>query len=220
MSPSPLHSLAISQLEELIDRALDLDPAARRKLQRLDGQRFELNLRAPDLDLCLAIQGGRLRLQQAGQAKATTALQGRWSEFARVASASDPAAALINGEIRIDGDTGPLLELRALLSELDIDWERPLAEAFGDVAGHQIGRGLRAGQRWLKDSGPMLQRQLREFLLEESRLLPHPLQAEAFYRDVDALRDRSDRLEARLRRLQQRLGQPAGKAGQQKPVTR
>ena len=55
-------------------------------------------------------------------------------EFAAVATAQDPAAALINGNIQVSGDTAPLLALRKLLSELELDWEHPLAEAFGDVA--------------------------------------------------------------------------------------
>ena len=35
--------------------------------------------------------------------------------------------------------------------------------------------------------------------------MPHPLQAEAMFKDIDDLNARSERLEAKLRRLQQRL---------------
>ena len=116
-----------------------------------------------------------------------------------------PAAALINGNIRISGDTAPLLALRKILADLDIDWEQPLADSFGDVAAHQIGTGLRAGHRWLNATRQNLHRQFEEFLVEESNLVPHPCQADDFYQQIDDVKARSERLEAKLRRLQARL---------------
>ncbi|NKI19489.1 hypothetical protein HCU74_18950 [Spongiibacter sp. KMU-166] len=203
---SPLLSTAaLSGLEDAANRALRLDPTTAAKLQQLDGECFALDLQEPDLSLAMAVNGQRLRLMLHAPDKVSTRLRGRWTEFAAVATAKDPAAALINGDIHIAGDTAPLLALRKLLAELEMDWEQPLADTFGDVVAHQIGNGLRAGQRWAKSSGRQLQRQLKDFLLEESRLFPHPLQAEAFYASIDELNSRSERLEARVRRLQQRL---------------
>ncbi|QQD18960.1 SCP2 sterol-binding domain-containing protein [Spongiibacter nanhainus] len=203
-----LRGTAIAGLEQAINRALQLDPACGRQLQQLDGRRFALSLQQPDLFIGIAIRGEQIGLIESDQGDFTTRLSGRWSEFARIASADDPAAALINGDVQVTGDTGPLLELRGILASLELDWEQPLSRAFGDVAGHQIGKGLRAGHRWLLGSGRNLQRQARDFLLEESRLLPHPYQAEHFYREVDDLKARSERLEARLRRLAQRIHPP------------
>ncbi len=205
MIPPILSSAALARLEDVVNRALQLDPSSGAKLAQLDGERFSLELLEPNLSLGLAVNGQQLKLILGAVSKPSTALRGRWSEFAAVATARDPAAALINGDIQVSGDTAPLLALRKLLAELQLDWEQPLAEAFGDIAAHQIGRGLRAGHKWLQHTGKNLRRQLGDFLLEESRLLPHPLQAEALYRDIDELSARSERLEAKLRRLQQRL---------------
>lgn len=205
MIPPVLQGAAISGLENLINKALHLDPAARAKLLALDGQRFALELKGPDLNLGIGVSGSRLRLLGSLNDGISTRLSGRWSEFAAVASAPDPAAALINGNIRISGDTAPLLELRKILTELDIDWEQPLADSFGDVAAHQIGTGLRAGQRWLNSTRQNLHRQFEEYLVEESNLVPHPCQADDLYRQIDDVKARSERLEAKLRRLQSRL---------------
>ena len=41
-----------------------------------------------------------------------------------------------------------------------------------------------------------------EFLQEESRVLPAPLEAQAFYSDVERLRDDVERAAARLARLE------------------
>ncbi len=205
MIPPMISTAALSGLEDAVNRALQLDPSSAAKLAELDGESFALELREPDLNIGLSINGKRLKLGLHAPQSPSTALRGHWRDFAAVASADDPAAALINGNIQVSGDTAPLLALRKLLAELQLDWEHPLAEAFGDVAAHQIGRGLRAGHRWLSGTGKNLRRQLEDFLLEESRLLPHPLQAESMFKDIDDLNARSERLEAKLRRLQQRL---------------
>jgi ubiquinone biosynthesis protein UbiJ len=203
--PPVLQSAALSSLENLVNKALQLDPATSAKLQDLNGQRFSLELTEPDLNIGIGISGKRLRILGQHNDEVTTRLSGRWSEFAKVATATDPAAALINGDISISGDTGPLLELRKILTELDLDWEQPLADAFGDVAAHQLGKGLRAGQRWLNSTRVNLHRQFREFIVEESQLVPHPCQADDFYSEVDELKVCSERLEAKIRRLQQRI---------------
>jgi ubiquinone biosynthesis protein UbiJ len=203
--PPVLQSAALSSLENLVNKALQLDPATSAKLQDLNGQRFSLELTEPDLNIGIGISGKRLRILGQHNDEVTTRLSGRWSEFAKVATATDPAAALINGDISISGDTGPLLELRKILTELDLDWEQPLADAFGDVAAHQLGKGLRAGQRWLNSTRVNLHRQFREFIVEESQLVPHPCQADDFYSAVDELKVCSERLEAKIRRLQQRI---------------
>jgi ubiquinone biosynthesis accessory factor UbiJ len=203
--PGLLQSVALGGLEDVVNRALQLDPASNKRLEALNGRRFAIKLQEPELFIAIAVNAGKLRLSGEDNGTFDTRLTGRWTEFARIATADDPAAALINGDVTVEGDTAPLLELRHQLSQLELDWERPLASSFGDIAAHQIGKGLRSGQRWLSQSSRTARRQIEDFLLEESRLLPHPYQAEDFYRQVDDLRTRSERLEARLRRLKQRV---------------
>ncbi|CAA0082582.1 Uncharacterised protein [Zhongshania aliphaticivorans] len=211
MIPPVLQGAALSALENLINNALQLDPSVSSKLQALSGQSFALELKEPNIDIGIGITGKRLRILGQHNNTVTTRLSGRWSEFAKVATASDPAAALINGDISISGDTSSLLELRQILAELDLDWEQPLADAFGDVAAHQLGSGLRAGQRWLNNTRRNLHRQFSEYIVEESQLVPHPCQADDFYNEVDELKARSERLDAKIRRLQQRISAPQKK---------
>ncbi|MBD2857964.1 SCP2 sterol-binding domain-containing protein [Spongiibacter sp. KMU-158] len=206
-----LQSAALGALEDAINRGITLDSRAPEQLSTLNGKRFALQLQEPEIFLGIAIQSGHIRLNSDSQTKVDTRLSGSWAEFARIASADDPATALINGDITIQGDTAPLLELRNILSQLDLDWERPLANTFGDVVAHQIGSSLRAGQRWALQGAKTLRRQVEDFLLEESRLVPHPYQAEDFFRQIEDLRTRSERLEARLRSLSQRIAQQTEK---------
>lgn len=195
---------ALAALESLINRSLDLDQATRERLRPLHGKSFTLNCTSPTFSLTLCI-GEPILLVEESTAPATTTLTGSWDEFSKIALADDPAAALINGNVRVDGDTARVVELREILSQLDIDWEAPLARLIGDVAAHQIGRTLRQGGRWAAQALGAFRRQATEFVREESQWVPHPIQVEDFYRDLEDLTLRTDRLDAKLRQLRQRL---------------
>ena len=86
-----------------------------------------------------------------------------------------------------------------------MDWEAPLVDALGDVAGHQLAQLLRHAFAWGKQASTSLTRQLEEFIHEEARLSPPRLEVEDFYRDVQELGLRVDRLQSRTERLRQRL---------------
>lgn len=202
---SSLHGSALGALESLINRALALDPHGNERLQALAGHSFRLQCTQPALDVTLHVTGQGVLLQAGDNTRAGTTLTGSWDEFAKIAVAEDPGAALINGNVRVDGDTARVLALRDALAALELDWEAPLAELVGDVAAHQLGRTLRQTGRWARQAFGALRRQSREFLLEESQWVPHPIEVEDFYREVDELALRTEKLQARLQQLRQRL---------------
>jgi ubiquinone biosynthesis protein UbiJ len=57
---------------------------------------------------------------------------------------------------------------------------------------------------WLRRAGDALRMNTAEYLQEESRAMPAPLEASAFYSDVERLRDDVERAAARLARLERR----------------
>ena len=96
---------------------------------------------------------------------------------------------------------------------LDLDWEAPLVDTLGDVAGHQLAEGLRGLFGWGRQAGESIRRQLEEFIHEEARLAPPRQEVEDFYDDVEKLNQRVERLAARASRLAARVGANTEKAG-------
>ncbi|MEM1110757.1 MAG: SCP2 sterol-binding domain-containing protein [Pseudomonadota bacterium] len=188
-----------------MNRTLALAPGASARLAKLDGSVFCVQCTSPSFELYLLPQEMGVRLMGVCEHPITTAVRGSAADFTELASASDPAATLINGALEIDGDSAPLIELQQILGDLDVDWEAPLVDAFGDVPGHQLAAGLRGAFGWGQRAGESLRRQLSEFILEEARLSPPRLQLEDFYSDVQALGLDVERLESRITRLKQRL---------------
>ena len=196
-----LHTGAIAALELALNRALLLDSAGARQLQTLNGRVFRLDCIRPTLDVYLMPEGEKIRLMGFWDGPVTTGIRGSASDFAELAGSDDAAAALINGNIELFGDSAPLLELQRIISGLDPDWEAPLVEALGDVPGHQLAQGLRGIFSWGQQASRSLHRQLEEFIHEEARLSPPRQELEDFYLDIEQLVQRVDRLQAQLRKL-------------------
>ena len=201
ISPT-IHTAGLAGLELAINSALKLDPATLIKLGKLNGHVFHIQLTAPELDFYLILGNKDVRLCGIYEAEANTRLVGAASEFLKLATASDPASALINGELELYGDSNALIALQKIGQQLDLDWEAPLADLFGDVIGHQMGRGLRKGFHFASQAFNNLKRQTSEYIKEESDLVPPRWQAEAFYSDIQQVKMRTERLEARLQKFQ------------------
>jgi ubiquinone biosynthesis protein UbiJ len=200
-----LHTAALAGLEAALNRALELAPSGRTALAGLEDCVFALHCTAPTLDVYLQPGSDRIRLMGIYEGPVTTSVRGEASDFTELATAKDPTATLINGQLELEGDSAPLIELQQILSKLDVDWEAPLVATLGDVAGHQLAQMLRSAFGWGRQASSGLARQLEEFIHEEARLSPGRLELEDFYRDVQDLGLRVERLQSRAERLRLRL---------------
>jgi ubiquinone biosynthesis accessory factor UbiJ len=202
-----LITAGLAALESTLNRALELAPGSQEALAELGEGVFALHCTAPPLDVYLQPGADGIRLMGVYDGPISTSVRGAASDFTELATAADPAATLINGQLELSGDSAPLIELQKILAGLDIDWEAPLVSTLGDVAGHQLAQALRSAYGWGRQASTGLHRQLEEFIHEEARLSPPRLELEDFYRDVQALELRVERLQSRTDRLRKRLQQ-------------
>jgi ubiquinone biosynthesis protein UbiJ len=83
------------------------------------------------------------------------------------------------------------------------DLEDELAKWVGDIPANALGRIARGATAWLARAATALRLNATEYLQEESRAMPASLEAQAFYADVERLRDDVERAATRLARLMQ-----------------
>ena len=205
-----LQTAVLAALEGALNRALALSPRRGGELSPFAGQVFALHCTAPEIDVYLHPGDGGIRLTGVHDGPVTTSLRGEAADFAQLARAPDPAAALINGELELQGDSAPLLELQKVLSTIDMDWEAPLVAVLGDVAGHQLAQLLRGSFSWSREAARSLARQVGEYIHEEARLSPPRAELEDFCADVRELDERVNRLQSRTARLRRQLDKLRG----------
>jgi len=198
--------LAGRVLEAALNRLLALDPEAPAQLARLDGRRIELALAAPPLKLAVTVEGERLRVGPAGgDVPADLSIGATLGALLRQLPPLRDSESAPVGKLSIAGDAELAQRLQKLMQGFAPDFEAPFVAAFGEIAGHQIAKALQSGFAQARRGAATFARDTAEFLTEESRDLVPKAELEAFYDEVDAERDRSERLAARIKRLAGRL---------------
>jgi len=194
--------LAGRALEAALNHVLALDPATQSALQALDGRHVQLALDAPPLALQLTVREGRFvvgPVPREANDEPDLAVRGTLGGLlSQLPFLKSDAGTPKVGKLRIAGDAELARQLQKLAEGFDPDWAKPFADAFGDVIGVQIANALRSALRFGRDTAGKFARNSAEFLTEESRDVPARAELDAFHDDVDALRDRVERLAAKI----------------------
>jgi ubiquinone biosynthesis protein UbiJ len=140
---------------------------------------------------------------QAGDmlALASATLSATPIELLRLARAADISTLRGTGA-QIKGSPEIAERFAKLLKLARPDLEEHAARWLGDVPARALGDAARAAGAWLERAARAMRANTAEFLQEESRALPAALEAQAFYADVERLRDDVERAAARLARLE------------------
>lgn len=191
-------------LEAAVNRVLRLDPDTLARLGELDGKCIAVHLarEGRDVEFFLFPSASGFRVRATPDGVPDVTIRGDVPVFARLVFGGNGAARA--GELQISGDIELGQHFQRLLKQIDLDWEEQAARVVGDVAAHQLGRAVRGLRAWARQSRGYLEQDAREYLVEESRLLPRRESVEQFLRAVDTLRADADRLEKRLDQLRNR----------------
>jgi ubiquinone biosynthesis protein UbiJ len=199
--PQPLRKLAGRALETALNHALSLDPDTQSRLATLDGRSVQLHLRGIDLALAITVEGSRLKV---GPAPETSDL--------RVAATPGSLLSMLfrrhgdesmaPGKVDIAGDAELARRLEKLASGFAPDFEEAFTRTFGDVLGVPLANAVRDGLAHARDTASHLSQDGAAWLRDETRIALAPGEVETFLDEVDALRERAERLDARLARLE------------------
>ena len=201
-----LKPLAGRALEQALNRVVALDPDTAEALRGLGGRRIGLALEAPPIALELAVADGRLVVgppKDDPDLGVRATISGVLSQLPFLR----PPGSTPVGKVRINGDAELARQLQKLAQRFDPDWDEPFTRALGPVLGPQAARVLRDALAGGAKFAQGFSRDAVDYLVEERRDLVGKAELAAFHDDVDEVRDRVERLAARLARLR-----PGGEA--------
>jgi ubiquinone biosynthesis protein UbiJ len=197
-----LPASAISGLEALINRYLRLDPAIGPRLATLSGRCIAVELSGLDTTLYVFPDEHGIQLREHVERLPDTVLRGTPLGMVRLGVGGNTEKTLFSRDVLIEGDVETGQAFKAILDELDIDWEEQLSRLTGDVVAHHLGNVARRGRRAIELGIGTLEKDIGEYLQEELRVLPTRIETENFSADVTRISMDVDRLSARLKRLQ------------------
>lgn len=198
----------VAVVEAGLNRALALDPEVADRLRKLDGRVIAVTISGWDQTVFAVPVVDRLQLSVFWPDEPDVRLSGRLGDFARLAaSGADKQAELLSGGVRIEGDAVLAQRFAEVFEALDIDLEAPLERMFGPIAAHRIGETARRFFGWGREAMKTLGDDTIEFLREETGDLVHGDDVNDWMDAVDDLRTGTDRLEARIRRLERKTAE-------------
>ena len=198
----PSRTLLTAGLEVTLNQYLRLDPETLPKLAALEGKVIAVELRGLNINLYLRPGTNGINIAENSAGEPDVLIRGTPLALSRLARGSKT----VGTEVDIEGDPQLGRAFQEVLASIDIDWEEHVSRLLGDGAAHQVGSLVRHSLAWGQRTLSTLLQDATEYLQEERRDLPPRGAMERFLDAVDALRNDTERLEARIRRLQREAG--------------
>ena len=193
--------MLLDRLAELLNRNIADSRKAQALCRQLDGRVVSLTVEGTPLAFFFRAEGGRVSLAPNHDGAADASLSG--TPVALLALAGPRAeGALRGGGVRIEGDAEVAQKFRELLEQARPDFEEELARVIGDVGARRIANVARDLFGWGRKAAGSFAGSVVEYLQEEGRDVPTRVEVDEFLEGVDRLRDDTERLEARLARLE------------------
>jgi ubiquinone biosynthesis protein UbiJ len=189
------------RLQALVDRGVEGSPRACELLAELEGLRMQVIARHTPWQVTAAASGGRLLLSRVATGAPDVQLSGTPLALLSLLR-EEPAAVIRRGDVALAGDAEAGQRFQELAQLLRPDLEAGLARVIGDVPAFGIGSLLRKALAYGRSSAATQARNVGEYLAHERRVLVPRAEAAQFLEDVDALRESTDRLAARIARLE------------------
>ena len=181
-------------VEQLINGALRLDPAARDKLAVLNGRRISIDLNGRDTPWIAEIADGAVRLSDDHATLCDVRLSGDLAGYLQLFKHTPSDTP--RGKLHIEGDLHTAQQFQRVMGELAPDYAAVLRSRFGDDFGSLLADALRRMQSAGTSAKAACEAKLRDYL--ENHGCATRTDAVAFAARLAALISRIDRLETRL----------------------
>ncbi len=203
--PHPLRRLGGMALTLALNRLVALDPDTRAAIGKLEGRRIGVHLAGPEIAFSIAARNGTLQIEPPPEAGNDTSA----SDFEVKATPGSLLAMALGrdgdarpaGKVDIAGDAELAQRVQKLARAYKPDFEAAFATVFGEVAGTAIARALHDAAKWVGEGARHFRDDAVDWLRDEARLTVPQAEMETFLDDVDGLRERAERLAARVRQL-------------------
>ena len=181
-------------VEQLINGALRLDPAARDKLAVLNGRRISIDLNGRDTPWIAEIEDGAVRLSDDHATLCDVRLSGDLAGYLQLFKHTPSDTP--RGKLHIEGDLHTAQQFQRVMGELAPDYAAVLRARFGDDFGSLLADALRRLQSMGASAKAACEAKLRDYL--ENHGCATRTDAAAFAARLAALISRIDRLETRF----------------------
>ncbi len=197
MTPEPL----LRPLESLLNRNIAGSSRARGLLAQVTGRSLEIRVTATPFRVRFEAAADRVSIGRGGTAAADATIEGTPLALARLA-APDATRTFQSGGLQITGDAEIAQCFQKLFAAAQPDFEEELSRITGDAFAHHLASLAHSAIRFGLKTRDTFVQNIAEYLTEEGRDVPAKFEVDEFLAGVDAIREATDRLEARIGQLE------------------
>ena len=188
----------------VLNRYIEADQERAAGLDQITGKLIRLYIREIDKTISLRIGQRYLQEEIDSDVEADVEISISLKILPEFLMGADQDKLIKNGGIEIKGDAHIASVFQNTLREIEIDWEEMVSKYTGDAVAYQIGRGAKAVHSFGRSLRDNMRQDLRDYLQDNVQAAATQDEVDQFIKDVDKVRAKADRLEARLNRLQNR----------------
>jgi len=194
---------ATAVMENLLNHHINESSTAQSQLRALADRTLLVDVKDMNLKVCLKAEEAHLRIHgisRNDEEKTTATISGTPLTFLRLLRASTADDLRASGAT-IYGDTETIEGFSELLRLARPEIEEEISHVVGDVLAYEISKAARRLTAWGNRALDSVVMNTSEFMQEESSQLPPRLEVERFNREVEVLREDTDRAAQRIDRL-------------------
>ncbi|MBU2878849.1 MULTISPECIES: ubiquinone biosynthesis accessory factor UbiJ [Alteromonadaceae] len=200
----PAAQLVSSGIERIFNHLLKLDPSSVFALKKMVGKQLSVDIHELPWTLTFSFsdQVDVLVAMPDEEINTDCHLALSLSTLQKLKDTSQITRLIQNGELVLEGDVAIAQQFSQLMTELDIDWEEQLSKYTGDMLAHKT---FRAGKKLIQTAKSQANRlavTLADAAIEEKRIAAPAILVVDFCDQVNELRSATDRLAAKLSRLE------------------
>jgi ubiquinone biosynthesis protein UbiJ len=198
----PATSAWLASAEAAFNRNIAASAYAAALTKRLDGTSLQIEVDGITRVRALCF-GGRLALLGGDDTPADAVISGSAPALLQMLKGGASSAA-VRSAVQIRGDAEIANSYRELFTAARPDLEEELSRWVGDMPARHLSQLAKSVRTWARRARRTAGENIAEYLQEEGRDLVTKTEMEEFLRGVDGVREGVDRLEARLKGLEQR----------------
>lgn len=194
----PLDNLLCGLLETAVNKLHQLDDSAELRRKQLDGTIVAVNLKELNKAFFFVISTQQIDILSCYEGQADCSIKLNLSALQELKNNHQLTHLIKTEQLEVEGDIQVVQQFAQLLTEMDIDWEEVLSEKIGDVLAHKLCYHLKKSQQGINQQIARIQDHSAQFVIEELKLAPGPLQVAYFCDQVSELEKQFNQLEARI----------------------
>lgn len=191
-------------IEIIINKALSLDSNISEPLSKLNGKNLTLVISELDFPITLNVELNTISVL-ASHLSDDCVIHSNFASLAKLKQTELLTSLIRSGDLDIVGDLKIAQQFAGLAEQLNIDWEKQLADRIGDTPAFKLNS---LGAKLLKKlnfAKAQISQDASEYLLHEKRLLVTDFELRVFNSNVDKAELELVKLQSKLDSLAQRI---------------